>query len=225
MKRPTLQAHQILTDATTIDTLIAPALANLDLGLAGWPASTPGASPAEGSGSSECPRRDCTNERPCHTHGDDVALTATERLGLAPDKARGDLERLVEIQRIVAPLEAEAAAICSWWGLNGIDDTTVKNKLKGSVKERLDAIWCRNCARAGVPTCSRIGRQECSFCESFRLTGACGLSNPNNYAAPKALLDIHFSRNLNSADVVRCMTDTYGFGWNRKATKKGHRVA
>lgn len=215
MKRPTLQAHQILTDATTIATLIAPALANLDLGLAGWPASTPGASPAEGSGSSECPRRDCTNERPCHTHGDDVALTATERLGLAPDKARGDLEALLDAVRAMAHQGAIAQAIVRRWGLPGVDETTVKH----SLLERMDQIWCSNCAKAGISTVHLEGRTECRFCESVRQNGACGVVNPNHHPATKALLEIHATRRLNSADVVRCMSAVYGDNWNRKIKK------
>lgn len=224
-RRPGIQARTILIDATTIATLIDATAANIDGYSGGYSATTPGASPQDAQPSQECPRRDCTNERPCYEHGDDVALTSVERLALQSDKAALAGERLALCLHNAAPWLAEAATICDTWGRQGITDTEVSKALGKTVQERLNELWCVNCAKAGISTVHRLGRPECAFCESFRLTGACGLKNPNNHPAPKALLEVHFHRRIDSADIVRTMTATYGPGWNRKVTKKGRNAA
>lgn len=223
-RKPADQARTIATDATTLATLIDHALTNLNNALNGWPATTPGASPASAAGDRECPHDDCNNSTPCPTHDPDgtTQLTTIERLGTTNDKARNDLELLITDINTSARHLARAAKIAHRWGLTSVTDTEVKKGLE----ERLDEIWCRNCARAGISTIHRIGRTECAFCEAFRLTGACGLTNPNGFAAPKPLLDVRFTRGkVNSADVVRTMTTEYGAQWNIKIPKKGKKKA
>jgi len=228
-RRTSTQARNILTDATVIATLIDAALTALDIGLQGWPETTPGASPASQGPATQCNHRnftgdnDCTKNRPCPDHGeaDGVHLTTTERFGTTPDQARHDLDALTEHIHQAAHHTAKAARITHRWGLKGVTDTEITIGLT----ERLEDIWCRNCAKAGISTVHRIGRQECAFCEQFRLAGACGVRNPNNHPAPKPLLDIHFSRRINSGDITRTMTATYGPTWNRKLGKKGHKAA
>lgn len=212
-------AKAALIDATVTATLIDAALHALDLGLAGWPEQTPGASPSPRSGSSECHHPDCILTTPCPLHDPDatIHLTATERLGTSPDTARRDLELLQHAIRAASRAMAVAARITHRWGLDGVTATEITEGLK----ERIDEMWCKTCAAAGISTVRRTGKQECAFCEAFRLAGTCGVKNPNNLPAPKALLDIHATRRLNSGDVVRVMTAEHGPGWNRKTGKKG----
>lgn len=224
MNRTANLARIALVDTTVIATLADTALTNLDHGLNGWPTTTPGASPATSDGTHECPHKDCNNTTPCPLHDPDstVHLTTTERLTLTVDKARTDLEALQHHTRQLAHHASHAARIAHRWGLAGITDT----EIKAGLEERLNEIWCKNCAKAGISTVHRIGRTECAFCEQFRLTGACGLNNPNSFTAPKPLLDIRFTRgHVNSADVIRTMTATYGPNWNIKIPKKGKKKA
>lgn len=220
-RQPADQARTIITDATTLTTLIDHALTNLNNALAGWPTTTPGASPASTNGTSECPNPDCANSAPCPLHDPDgtVTLTATERHATTPDKARNDLEQLTTDITTAARHIARAAKIAHRWGLTSVTDTEVKKGLE----ERLNEIWCANCSAASIMTPRLQGRTTCKFCTDFRQTGTCGLPNPNNFNAPKELLDIHARRRLNSADVMRTMTAAYGPTWNRK--NKGKKKA
>lgn len=220
-RQPADQARTIITDATTLATLIDHALTNLDHALTGWPATTPGASPASAGGDRECPNPDCNNSAPCPKHDPDgtTQLTTIERLGTSNDKARNDLELLTTDIATAARHTARAAKIAHRWGLTSVTDTEVKTKLQ----ERLNEIWCTNCALHGINTCRLQGRTECKFCAEFRQAGACGLPNPNNHPAPKDLLDTFARRRLSSADVVRTMTAAYGPTWNRR--NKGKKKA
>lgn len=213
-------ARITLTDATVTATLIDAAIVKLDLGIAGWPEQTPGASPASGGVIAVCRDPECNATAPCATHDPDGAtrLTATERLGTTNDTARRDLEVLQHAIRSAARAMAVAARITHRWGLDGVTDAEVKTGLA----ERLNELWCRNCAKAGISTVKRQGRDCCTFCDDFRTRGTCGLNNPNQFPAPKALLDIWTTgRKLNSGDVVRVMTAVHGENWNRKLNKKG----
>jgi len=215
--RPDDRANQALTDATLIATLIHTAIQHLNDNLNGYPETTPGAPPASAPSSTECPHGDCTNTRPCGTHEPDatIKLTTVERLATQPDKARTHLNLLTQHVTEMARHANIAATICHQWGLPGIDDTTIK----AGLKERIAAIWCGNCAKAGLSTVRLAGRTECRFCEEVRQKGTCGVANPNHHPAPKALLEIHVRRRLNSADFTRCMTNAYGPNWNKKIKK------
>lgn len=206
-RRPGDLARQTLIDATVVATLIDATVANLDLGIGGWPTQTPGASPLAGTGAQECPRPDCARTRPCPEHdGDDRGDTALR-----------DLEHLTDSLRLVAHHVALVAMLCTRWGMAGIDQTTVTTRLA-----TIDAgIWCQNCARHGFNTVRLSDRTECRFCADFRRDGACGLNNPNHYEAPKDLIDTHQRRRINSGDVKRIMERTYGDGWNRKRKGNG----
>jgi len=217
-RRPATLAQIALVDATVIATLIDAALTALDLGLQGWPETTPGASPASGNGTRECPNPLCANTTPCLTHDPDgtIVLTATERFAITTDIASRDLDALTEHIRRGAHHMAAAARLCHQWGLQGVDDTTIK----AGLSERVEEIWCVSCAKAGISTVRTQGRTECRFCEEIRQKGTCGVPNPNHFAAPKGLLEIHARRRVNSADFTRCMVAAYGENWNRKLKGK-----
>lgn len=217
---PADRARQILIDATVVATLHDTARTNMQLGQPGLPEHTPGAAPASG-GSRTCNIKGCDHlDLTCSLSGDDggVTLTATERLGTTPDPATRDLAALDEHVRQAAYHLDMAAMLAIRWQ-PGITATDVKTGLQ----ERLDEIWCPNCAKAGIRTTKAERRTECWFCSDFRTRGNCGLNNPNQHPAPPALLEIHERRSINSADVTRCMTAAYGPAWNRKmkAGKKG----
>lgn len=213
---PADRARQLATDATVIATLHDTARTMMQLGQPGLPEHTPGAGPASTAGDRECARKDCTLSAPCPLHDPDggITLTATERLGTTPDAATRDLNALDEHCRQAAHHLAAAATLTIRWQ-PGITDTDVKT----SLQERINAIWCVSCAKAGISTVRVQGRTECRFCEEVRQKGTCGVPNPNHFIAPKALLEIHARRRLNSADFIRCMTAAYGDNWNKKLKK------
>lgn len=159
------RAEHALTDATTISVTIAAALTNLDLALAGWPTSTPGASPLQAGPAAPCRDEQCTNIRPCPVHDDEpVELTSTERLANDTDRARRQLDYLHDHIRKAEHHLAQAAAISHRWAWHGIDQTTVKARLTA-----IDAsIWCENCSKFGRHEPREQGRKECRDCANFR---------------------------------------------------------
>jgi hypothetical protein len=149
------RARTILTDATIIATLINAALANLDLGLAGWPEQTPGASPTQAQGAIECSHPDCNESLPCDLHSG----------GLPYDKASHDLEQLLEAIRQTAHHTRLAAAIVTRWGYAGLNEATVTQRLL-----TIDAtIWCAHCSQFGRHEPRAKDQTECEWCATFRV--------------------------------------------------------
>lgn len=198
---PSDQARQIYLDAYTLAGLIDDATHNLDLGLAGWPTSTPGASPAAAGELRECPRKDCNESVPCPVHDKDETAdtfgpvetewghqpaektTATERLATTRDKAADDLQAITEAIRKAVHHTAIAATIANQWAHAGIDETTVKARLVAIDAE----IWCANCVRYGRHEPRAKDRTECDFCSAFR--------QQRKRGAPKEIWDARDARN------------------------------
>lgn len=173
---PATQARNTLVDATTLTLTIGDALTNLDRGLAGWPTTTPGASPIQATPAQPCNHPDCTHIRPCPTHDPEpVTLTRPEQLADQGDRARHDHERLIEAIRQAAHHLAVAARISATWAWQGLNDTQISARLVA-----VDAgIWCNNCITYGEHEPRLEGRTECSFCWHFRID--------HGRSAPKAI--------------------------------------
>lgn len=193
---PSDQTRQIYLDAYTLAGLIDDALHNLDLGLAGWPESTPGASPASPQPPGECHHRECSNTTPCPVHNPDAGqhLTATERLAGQPDKAARDLELLLDDIRKACHHAARAASIVARWQI-GVGDDTVKARLVAIDAE----IWCQNCSRFGRHEPRKAGYLECDFCLGFR--------QQRKRPAPKEIWDARDARNgrLDETTITRIL--------------------
>jgi hypothetical protein len=208
VSRPANQARTAATHAVTVARLIDVTLTNLGINVSGYPTSTPGASAPTPAPIVECPHPECTNNVPCEIHSPQVGLTSTERLAGQRDQAQADLETIGKELGDVTRRLARIAGICQRWAFAGVNDATVAQILRAIDSE----IWCANCAQHGFKNPRLEDRTECDFCSSFRRT------NPNNYPAPKELLDIYASgRKVNSNDVARIMTRLYGPRWNKAA--------
>jgi hypothetical protein len=154
-------------NCTVLVTEIDAALSSLDVALAGWPESTPGAAPEESRPAVPC-RADeqCTHIEPCPVHGEEpVHLTGPERGAETGDRARAELERLVEHVRQLAHHARAAATITHRWAHGAIDQPTVRDLLGA-----IDAgIWCSHCVRFGEHEPREEGRKLCAFCRRFQL--------------------------------------------------------
>lgn len=212
-QRPAEQARAIHLDSTVLATLIDDALHNLDLGLAGWPTSTPGASPSETQPLGECHHRECSNERPCPTHEPDATqeLTATERQASTPDIARRDLEAMTEAIRKATHQVAVAATIANRWAHAGVDETSIKARLVAIDSE----IWCANCVRYGRHEPRAKDRTECDFCSAFR--------QQRKRGAPKEIWDARDARGgkIDETTVIRILRQ---LDTERKATAAAARA-
>lgn len=207
-RRPADQAAQIYTDAYVISSLITPALSALDVGLGGWPTSTPGAAPLEAGPAVECTHPDCTNTQPCPEHSPPVVLTSTERYAGQHDKARADLEALTRLLRRCSADMATAARICRRWGLAGVDQSTVKARLASIDRD----IWCANCGQYGWKEPRLPEQTECDFCSQFR--------RDYGRPCPKEVLDVkRYRTHVSEADKQRIL-NTIDPDWRRKLTKK-----
>lgn len=159
------RARIALIDANVIAVTIDTALAAIDRGLAGWPTSTPGASPLETPPATPCRDRDCTHLRPCPIHDEEaVELTAIERTANEGDKARRELEQLDEAVRLAAHHLGVAARISQSWAWEGLTQSAVSARLVA-----VDAgVWCSNCVKFGEHNPREENRTECKFCREFR---------------------------------------------------------
>lgn len=158
------QTQQIILDATTIRVALTPALARLEDALAGWPTSTPGASPLTAS-VTECSHHDCANTRPCPDHDTThIRLTATEQNASHPDKARNDRDRIITDINQAAIILARLANTISSWAFGNLNDQQIASRLTA-----IDAsIWCSHCTQYGRHEPREQGRTECTFCRQFR---------------------------------------------------------
>ena len=157
--------------------------------LGGFPASTPGAGPAE----SVLPPPEVPNpERPDETGP--VQLTAPERAASkAPDRARLDQLALSRLVHRMKEDAGRARRIVEKWAFVADTDTTVARKLT-AVDRRL---WCHNCAVHGQTNVCEEGRPHCKFCRSF---------NADYGVYPTlAILETRNYRKLTTADVVRIL--------------------
>lgn len=165
--RPNDQAREALLNVTVIVTELDVALRSLDVALAGWPESTPGAAPADSRPAVPC-RHDeqCTHIEPCPVHGEEpVHLTGPERGAQQGDRARVELDRLLEHVRQVAHHARAAAAITHRWAHGAVDQPTVRDLL-GAIDAE---IWCQHCVKFGEREPREEGRKLCAFCRRFQL--------------------------------------------------------
>jgi hypothetical protein len=147
------RASAAMNDTVVVAALLATALEAIDVGLAGWPTSTPGANPE----TDPVTRIDLE-------HGPDVKLTAVERFATQRDPARADLEALDEHVRLLVHHARGAAVIVARWAQPRLDATTVGQRLAA-----VDAgIWCTNHIKHGMREPRREGGTECSFCAGFK---------------------------------------------------------
>ena len=132
-RRPNDEARTALVNVELIAIEIDTALIAIDRALAGWPEQTPGAAPAEARPPAPCTH--CTHIRPCPTHDADliaegqVKLTGPERGAAQGDRARIDLERLVDHVRLLAHHARAAADITHHWSAGAISSAEVAEKL------------------------------------------------------------------------------------------------
>lgn len=163
---PAEQARTALLDATTVAAIGDQARQSMMQNAGGYSATTPGASPAEAQGSTECPNPDCNNTRPCTTHDPDATqqLTPTERLASQRDKALNDLTVYDEAGRKAAAALATQARIATFWGRGGVTGTDVKAKLNATLRE----VWCEHCSRFDRHQPKAKDRTECDQCIDFR---------------------------------------------------------
>lgn len=189
---PNDQARIAFTNAQLVAIEIDPALTALDIALAGWPEQTPGAAAPEAQPAQPCRHEDCTHIRPCPVHEVDelapVKLTGPERGAQHGDRARADLERLLEHVRLMHHHARAAADITHLWALTAVTSA--------EVAQRLDQIWCRNCLRHNVHNVRDEQHADCKACRSFRAR--------HKMDAPKAIIDARGrGRNLTEADEKR----------------------
>lgn len=222
------QARTIHLNSTIYATCIDDALTNLDLGLAGWPETTPGASPPGTRPLTECRHKECSNTTPCPTHDTDPyatnygpaslkrddpthqlghapaeKLTPTERLADQHDKAAVDLDALIEHARQANHHIEAAAAIAKRWAYTGINDTTVRARLVAIDSE----LWCASCSRYGRHEPRKEGRTECDFCAGFRERRFKRSSGGIWQAPPKEIWDARDARNgrLDETTIIRIL--------------------
>jgi hypothetical protein len=163
-QRASNQARQALVDARVLAIEIDAALRGLEVGLAGWPERTPGAAPAESGPLTQCHVDGCEHWRPCPEHGDDVELTGPERAAVQGDKARVDLDRLLEHVRLAAHHTAAAVAVAHRWAWDAPDESMVQDALAAIDGD----IWCEHCIRFGEHNPRETTRKLCTFCRSFK---------------------------------------------------------
>lgn len=179
MTRPNVQT--ILTDLTVTATLDQAARSYADDYLAGWPTTTPGASPAEQGPVLECPRRDCNQSRPCPTHDG----------GLTRDKVITELDQYLADLRTLAYHAERAARFTTFYGLPGLNEASVKKRLF-----TIDAaIWCENCSLYGRHEPRKADKTLCDFCDGF---GERRFRRANGgiwQAPPKEIWDARDARN------------------------------
>ena len=163
-QRASDQARQALVDARVLSIEIDAALRSLEVGLAGWPERTPGAAPAVARPLTPCHVDECEQWRPCPEHGDDVELTGPERSASQGDKARRDLEQLLDHVRLAAHHTAAAVTVAHRWAWDAPDESMVKDALAAIDGD----IWCEHCIRFGEHNPRVTSRKLCAFCRSFK---------------------------------------------------------
>lgn len=193
-RRPNDQARTALTNTQIVAIEIDAALIALDQALAGWPEQTPGASAVEAAPPRPCTHGECTHIRPCPVHeADDLApvkLTGPERAAQQGDRARVDLDALLEHVRLLAHHARAAADITHLWSQAAVTSS--------EVAERLDQIWCRNCLRHNVHNVRDENHADCKACRTFRARW--------KRDAPKAIIDARGrGRNLTELDEKRIL--------------------
>jgi hypothetical protein len=182
-------AKAALVDLRAITVDIDAAGAALHDSLGGYPATTPGAGPAE----SIVPPAQVEDPTAPDESGP-VQLTGPERsVTKAPDRARLDQIALSRLVHRIARDTAKARRIVDKWAHVADTDTAVARKLT-AVDRRL---WCHNCAVHGQTNTCEEGRPHCKFCRAF---------NADYGVYPTlAILETRNYRRLTTADVVRIL--------------------
>lgn len=159
------RARQAFTDMRVVTIEVDAAVQALEVGTAGYPTQTPGASPLEARPLEECPHPECDRWKPCEVHDPaaGVELTGPEALAGQGDVARQDLERLVEHVRQVAHHARAAAAITHRWAWSSPTESMVADALAAIDGD----IWCQHCVRFGEHNPREEDRTLCSWCRQF----------------------------------------------------------
>lgn len=226
LTRTSTRARTIHLNSATYVRYIDDALTNLELGQAGWPETTPGASAPGARPLTECRHPECTQTSPCPTHDQDPhatnygpastdpgihqlghaptqQLTPTERLAGQYDKASADLDAMIEHSRLADHHLEAAAAIAKRWAFIGIDDSTVQARLIVIDSE----LWCTSCTRYGRHEPRKEDRTECDFCSGFRERRFKRTSGGIWQAPPKEIWDARDARNgrLDETTIIRIL--------------------
>lgn len=161
----------IMLDATILTSLIHPAVAAIDQARAGFPSSTPGASPLPGS----------VRTLAYDADGEPIndTYTVTERAALNRDPAELDLKALNNAIRIASTQLRLAAILARKWATPTLGTAAVAERITAAD----DGIWCDNCAEHGHKNVRRPGGgRMCEFCAKFQ--------SKWKQPAPKEVLDL-----------------------------------
>ena len=152
---PVRRAEVILLDARTLRALIQPALEALDVGMAGWPASTPGANP-------DTPPAPTVMADIDDGPGARQQSTATERAALDRDPARTDLDAMLKHLSAAETATRAAAIIAARWATPTMPKAHVEQRIA-----EID-IWCTNHLRHQMREPRTEGATVCHYCASFQ---------------------------------------------------------
>lgn len=162
--------NALQNDSLLLTALVDDALVALDVGLAGWPTSTPGAS-QDPTGVTPPPLiedEQCIAVQhgrfPCVCHlAARESSTQTEQAALAPDVAERDMREMVKALKAAQVAARKAATIAQRWASPRLNKSTVQQRLA-----TIDAgIWCTNHIAHGMREPRRDGRTLCDLCEGF----------------------------------------------------------
>ena len=160
----------IMLDATILTSLIRPAIVAIDQARAGFPSSTPGASPLPGS------VRTLTYDGDGNPIND--TYTVTEQAALNRDPAELDLKALNQAIRTASTQLRLAALLARKWATPALGTSAVAERITS-----IDAAtWCENCAEHGHKHVRRTGVRLCEYCATFQAKW--------KQPAPKEVLDL-----------------------------------
>lgn len=160
----------IMLDATILTSLISPAIVAIDQARAGFPSSTPGASPLPGSIK--------TLQYDADGNPINDTYTVTERAALNRDPAELDLKAMTEAIRTASIQLRLAALLARKWATPALGTSAVAERIVA-----IDgATWCENCAEHGHKNIKRPGGRMCEFCAGFQ--------SKWKQPAPKEVLDL-----------------------------------
>lgn len=162
-RRPANQARAALLDAAVIAATIDAALGALEVGLGGFPTSTPGAGPS--SPQTDAGEPDVVPELAGDECGHQPAETSTpvEISAAQFDKARADQAVLLKSLDTASRQLARAAGVCHRWAFAGVDATTVTARLVSIDQD----IWCQHCSTFGRHEPRKDGYLKCDWCQTF----------------------------------------------------------
>lgn len=222
------EARELYQHAYDLMISVDEAERRLDDSQAGWPTSTPGATPAT-AGPPSAGRCDeitgrhydthpasytvCGNPLPCPDHPT-YATSIVERTA-HNDRDRRLLDQLRREVHAALPPTKRAARIATANGTPRLDATTITPRLG----EADTGIWCTNCVRHGYRNPRIEGEQYCSFCGDFRRYWLRD-DNGKPVDAPKDVLDLRSAKSrLYETDITRILA-RLGVAWKHPKRKK-----